>query len=160
MNDAIHSLPRAVIVDIDGTVALHALPDGSLMRAHHEYRLVSYDLPNPPVIDTVRALREAGLEIVFCSGRPIVDDRGWEVGRVTYAWLAEHVGEWALRSPLFMRGQGDGRPDDVVKTEIYERFIRGRWEIALALDDRPRVIRAWQALGLPVFDVAPESGEF
>ena len=70
------------------------------------------------------------------------------------------MGEWTARCPLFMRGQGDRRPDDIVKTEIYEAFIRGRWDVLLALDDRPRVIRAWQALGVPVFDVQPGSGEF
>jgi hypothetical protein len=143
------SRPSAIIVDIDGTVATHELPDGRLIRPHHEYRLVSWDLPNQPVIDTVRALRNAGFEIVFCSGRPVID-----------AWLFEHVGEWAARAPLFMRGQGDGRPDDIDKTEIYETFIRGHYDVRLALDDRPRVIRAWQALGVPVFDVAPGSGEF
>lgn len=153
-------LSPAVIVDIDGTVATHTLPDGRFIRGHHEYRLVPWDLPNPPVIETVRALHAAGLEIVFCSGRPVRDDNGWDVGRATYAWLFEHVGEWTASCPLFMRGHGDRRPDDIVKPEIYEAFIRGRWDVRLALDDRPRVIRAWQALGVPVFDVQPGSGEF
>ncbi|WP_285247737.1 hypothetical protein [Pseudarthrobacter sp. efr-133-R2A-89] len=35
----------AVIVDIDGTVATHTLPDGRFIRGHHEYRLVPWDLP-------------------------------------------------------------------------------------------------------------------
>lgn len=154
------SRPAAVIVDIDGTVATHTLPDGSLIRPHHEYRLVAWDLPNQPVIDTVRALRDAGFEILFCSGRPIIENHGVNIGNATYAWLVKHVGEWTARAPLFMRGQGDSRPDDIVKTEIYETFIRSHYDVRLALEDRPRVIRAWQALGLPVFDVAPESGEF
>lgn len=152
--------PRAVIVDIDGTVTLHVLPDGRLLRPHHKCRLVGWDLPHQPMIDAVRALHEAGLEIVFCSGRPIIDAHGWNVGHATYAWLVRHVGEWTACCPLFMRAQGDQRPDDVVETEIYEAFICGRWDIVFALDDRPRVIRAWQSLGLPVFDVAPGSGEF
>lgn len=153
-------LPRAVIVDIDGTMALHVLPDGRLTRRHHHYRAVAWDLPNQPVIDTVTALHEAGHQIVFCSGRPILDDGGYNVGAATYPWLAEHVGEWTLGAPLFMRAQGDWRPDDLIKAEIYERFIRGRYDVRLALDDRPRVIRMWLSLGLSVFDVAPCSGEF
>ena len=160
MTESTPRLPRAVIVDIDGTVATRALPDGRPIRAHHEYRLVPWDLPNRPVIDTVGALREAGFQILFCSGRPVLDLRGWDVSRATYAWLAELVGEWTSRAPLFMRAQHDRRPDDVIKIEIYEAFIRGRWDVGLALEDRPKVIRAWQALGVPVFDVAPGSGEF
>lgn len=154
------SATPAVIVDIDGTVALHVLPDGRLTRHHHHYRAVTWDLPNQPVIDTVRALYAAGHQIVFCSGRPIRDDDGYDVGAATYVWLAEHVGEWALGAPLFMRAQSDRRPDDLIKAEIYERFIRGRYDVRLALDDRPRVIRMWLSLGLSVFDVAPDSSEF
>ncbi|MGW3197167.1 hypothetical protein ACWDBD_21765 [Streptomyces sp. NPDC001118] len=45
------------MVDIDGTVAKHVLSNGTLLRGHHDYRLVVRDLPNPPVIDTVNALR-------------------------------------------------------------------------------------------------------
>lgn len=150
----------AVIVDIDGTVALHVLPSGHLTRPHHQYRAVAWDLPNQPVIDTVCALQAAGHRIIFCSGRPIIDDNGYNVGGATYNWLHQYVGEWARRAPLFMRAQNDQRPDDVVKTEIYHRFIRDHYDVRLAFDDRPRVIRAWQALGVPVFDVAPGSGEF
>ena len=86
-------LPTAVVVDIDGTVATHALPDGRFIRGHHDYRLVPWDLPNPPVIETVRALHAAGLEIVFCSGRPVLDDNGWDVGRAT------RFGRVLLRGP-------------------------------------------------------------
>lgn len=150
----------AVIVDIDGTVALHVLPDGRLLRDHHHYRAVAWDLPNAPVIGVVRALHTAGHQIVFCSGRPILDEHGYDVGAATYAWLVEHVGEWTRACPLYMRARGDRRPDDVIKHEIYETFIRGDYDVVLVLDDRPRVIRAWQALGIPVFDVAPNSGEF
>lgn len=154
------SAAPAVIVDIDGTVALHVLPDGRLTRHHHHYRAVGWDLPNPPVISTVRALHAAGHQIIFCSGRPVRDEHGYDVGAATYAWLAEHVGEWTLGAPLFMRAHNDHRSDDVIKAEIYEQFIRGHYDVHLALDDRPRVIRMWRSLGLSVFDVAPDSGEF
>jgi hypothetical protein len=152
--------PQTAIVDIDGTLALHVLSDGTLLRPHHEYRAVAWDLPHQPVIDTVNALRAAGWQILFCSGRPVRDRHGYDIGAATYTWLARHVGQWTLSSPLFMRAATDMRPDDLVKAEIYERFIRGRYEVSLAIDDRPRVIRMWLALGLSVFDVAPGSGEF
>ena len=58
----------AVLVDIDGTVALHRLPDGRRLRDHHAYRIVGWDLPNPPIIAVVHALRSTGFEPVFCSG--------------------------------------------------------------------------------------------
>ncbi|MFJ6138906.1 hypothetical protein [Kitasatospora sp. NPDC092286] len=103
------SRPRAVIVDIDGMAAKHVLPDGTLLRGHHDYSLVVRDLPNPPVIDTVNALWNAGHQIIFCSGRPERDDRGYSVRAATRRWLGRHLGEWADDSLLLMRGQGDRR---------------------------------------------------
>lgn len=154
------ALPPAAIVDIDGTVALHRLPDGRLLRDHHAYRAVAWDLPNPPIIGAVLALRAAGVEPVFCSGRPEFDDHGYPVRRATVEWLADHLGEWARERPLLMRAQHDRRPDDEVKLDLYEKGVHGRYDVRLVLDDRPRVIRMWLALGLPVVDVAPGSGEF
>lgn len=150
--------PKAVIVDIDGTVASHHLPDGTLIRDHHEYRVVIWDLPKPDVIDTVFALRDAGYAIVFCSGRPDIDDSFYNVRRATAHWLAQHLGEWALSCPLLMRAQGDGRPDDVVKREIYEQQIEPIYDVRLALDDRDRVVAMWRALGIICLQVAP--GDF
>lgn len=152
------NVPPTVIVDLDGTVALHVLPDGGLLRHHHDYRAVGWDLPNPPVITTVVALRDAGHQIIFCSGRPVHDDRGRDIGALSYGWLAKHLGSWALDCPLFMRAAGDKRPDDIVKREIYQRFIQDRYDVVLALDDRDRVVAMWRSLGVTCLQVAP--GDF
>lgn len=150
--------PRAVIVDIDGTVALHRLPDGRLTRPHHQYNAVSWDLPNQSVIDTVLALRASGYQIIFCSGRPIMDQHGFNVGEATYTWLAKHLGSWALQAPLLMRAAGDRRADDIVKREIYDAWIRDRYDARLALDDRDRVVALWRSLGITCLQVA--DGDF
>lgn len=147
-----------VIVDIDGTVALHVDPDGRLRRHHHAYERVGEDLPNHHVIALVRALAKNGHQIMFLSGRPEM------CGTTTRFWLSEHLGAGAGRAPLFMRRNGDHRSDDIVKPEMLRRAMAELDitfdDILLALDDRPKVIRAWLALGLKVIDVAPESGEF
>ncbi|MFI5702557.1 hypothetical protein ACIA78_21230 [Streptomyces xanthochromogenes] len=145
--------PRAVIVDIDGTVAKHVLSDGTLLRGHHDYRLVVCDLPNPPVIDTVNALRGAGHQIIFCSGRPERDDRGYSVRAATRGWLGQHLGEWADDALLLMRGQGDMRPDHAVKHELFNAHIRDAYDVLLALDDRDRVVALWRSLGIVCLQV-------
>ncbi|MFJ5740081.1 phosphatase domain-containing protein [Streptomyces microflavus] len=150
--------PRAVIVDIDGTVAKHVLSDGTLLRGHHDYRLVVWDLPNLPVIDTVNALREAGHEIIFCSGRPERDDRGYSVRTATRSWLCRHLGEWAEDAMLLMRGQGDMRPDHAVKHELFNAHICGAYDVLLALDDRDRVVALWRSLGIVCLQV--DKGNF
>jgi predicted kinase len=132
--------PEAVLVDIDGTVALF---NG---RSPYDMTRVHEDLPNPAVITAVRAMHAAGHRIVFCSGR--TDD----CREATQAWLAAHVG--VPYDALHMRITGDGRRDAVVKAEIFDREIRARYRVVGVFDDRAQVVRMWRELGLTVFQVA------
>jgi predicted kinase len=137
-------LPAAVLVDIDGTVALMT------SRGPYDWDRVGSDAPNPAVIAAVRAMHAAGHAIVFCSGRD-------EVCRAeTEAWLELFVG--VRYEALFMRPEGDSRKDAVVKREIFDSEIRDRWRIIGVFDDRQQVVRMWRALGLTVFQVA--EGDF
>jgi predicted kinase len=137
-------LPAAVLVDIDGTVAL--MGD----RSPYDWSRVGSDAPNQAVIAAVRAMHAAGNAIVFCSGRD-------EVCRAeTEAWLELYVG--VPYEALFMRPEGDSRKDAVVKREIFDSEIRDRWRIIGVFDDRQQVVRMWRALGLTVFQVA--EGDF
>lgn len=61
---------------------------------------------------------------------------------------------------LYMRQSGDRRKDDVVKKEIYENQIRGKYNILFVLDDRPRVCRMWYQLGLTVLKIGDPDAEF
>jgi predicted kinase len=133
-------VPEAVLVDIDGTVALF---NG---RSPYDMSRVHEDLPNTAVISAVRAMHAAGYRIVFCSGRS--DD----CREATEKWLGEHVG--VPYDALFMRVYGDQRRDSVVKAEIFDREIRAQYRILGVFDDRAAVVRMWRALGLTVFQVA------
>lgn len=138
-------LPAAVMVDIDGTVALH---DG--VRDPYDTTRYHLDNPNSPVIDVVRAMYRAGRRLVFCSGR----DEAFR--GVTETWLRKH-----LQVPfevLHMRPEGDKRRDDVVKLELFDKYIRHIWNVICVLDDRDRVVNAWRSIGLTVLQVAP--GDF
>jgi len=137
-------LPAAVLVDIDGTVALMA------DRSPYDWSRVGSDAPNPAVIAAVRAMHAAGHAIVFCSGRD-------EVCRPeTEAWLELFVG--VPHEALFMRPLDDSRKDAIVKREIFDTRIRDRWRVIGVFDDRQQVVRMWRALGLTVFQVA--EGDF
>lgn len=135
--------PKAIMVDLDGTLCLH---NG---RSPYDESRVGEDLPNYPVIAAVRALASRGYRIIYCSGRS-------EASRdQTFAWLHEHVQEYG---PLFMREEGDRRKDAVVKRELFDAHIRDEFDVAFVLDDRQQVVDAWREIGLTVFQVAP--GDF
>lgn len=142
------SLPRAIGVDLDGTLALKGdrdIYDGS--KAH-------LDTPNAPVLDVVWAMWREGYEIFFCSGRSD------EHRNVTVKWICDHVSldKQYVDSRLFMRKANDQRRDSVVKLELFDEHIRNRWNVRFMLDDRNQVVDAWRSIGLTVFQVA--EGDF
>lgn len=137
------------LVDLDGTVALREESDPAT-RSPFEWTRVGEDLPNRPVITVVRALAAAGHRIVYMSGR------SEECRIATGVWIAEHIG--VAGEALHMRPKGDHRPDQVVKRELYERWVKPVAEVTAVLDDRNKVVAMWRGLGLTVLQVA--DGDF
>jgi hypothetical protein len=149
MMDDMTDLPRAVLVDIDGTLALRG--DGPDVRRFYDWHRVGEDAPNPPVVELVRLIADAGRHrIVLMSGRDGV------CRPETEAWLAEHKIPY---DELWMRAPGDNRKDSIVKRELYEAHVAGRFVVAFVVDDRDQVVRMWRdELGLAVFQCA--DGDF
>lgn len=132
-------LPTAFIVDTDGTLANH---EG--IRSPYDTSRYHLDTVHEDVANLVINLQET-VYIIGVSGR---DERFREVTEDW--WLSKaHI----EADEFYFRPEGDVRPDDVVKAEIYENEIRGRYNIAGVLDDRGRVLRMWRAKGLTTFAV-------
>lgn len=118
--------PTCVLVDIDGTLAhMHN-------RGPYEESKVGDDHPDAAVVQLVQDLLAAGERVIVMSGR--TDGCRQD----TQAWLDRHV---APGLPLLMRAQKDGRPDSVVKRELFEKHIAGRFAVRFVLDDRAQVVR-------------------
>lgn len=129
-----------VICDLDGTLCdLNG-------RDPYDPSTCADDLPVAPVLDCLYAMNMAlDGEILFVSGR---EER---YRPETLAFLQKHT---PFPFKLFMRPTGDKRKDTEVKREIYERHIRGQYNVSFVLDDRPSVVRMWRYdLGLMVFQV-------
>ncbi len=132
--------PSAVIVDIDGTLAI--ITD----RNPYSHHGVLKDKPNVPVIDVARALASAGHTLVIVSGRS-------ELAREdTELWLARHLGV-PFEGP-FMRAADDDRKDAIIKKELYKARIGPIYQVLCVLDDRDQVVRMWRAMGLTCLQVA------
>lgn len=137
-------LPRAAIVDIDGTVALM---NGN--RSPYDWDRVGEDDPHEVVWAMVAGLDAAGYTILFVSGR---DGKCYEQ---TMEWILRHGAEYIPGRPFgfWMRPEGDMRPDTIIKREIFDAHIRDKWDVRVVLDDRPKVARMWRDLGLNVVQV-------
>jgi hypothetical protein len=92
------------------------------------------------------------------SGREDAFINGAEVRRDTVNWLAQHSS--LSDYPLFMRKADDYRKDDAIKEEIYDLLIADKFNVLYALDDRPRVLRMWQAKGITTLGVGTPWIEF
>lgn len=134
------SLPSAVLVDIDGTLALKG------DRGVYNFEHCGRDLLNEPVAHAVALLRKAGDRIILLSGR------GSEYRLQTQRWLAGHGVDY---DELHMRPEKDTRRDDIVKAELFDQHVRNRFNVRLSIDDRDRVVQLWRRMGLPCWQVAP-----
>ncbi|UUU28752.1 AAA family ATPase [Streptomyces sp. CA-210063] len=133
------ALPSAVMCDIDGTLALRG------DRGAYDFTRCEEDLLNVSVRGALRSFRSAdGDVIVLLSGR------GEEHRDRTESWLRAHDVPY---DELWMRAAGDGRRDDVVKAELFDRHVRHRFAVRVSLDDRDRVVAVWRRMGLPTWQV-------
>lgn len=132
--------PGAIIVDIDGTIAFM-----SLERGPFDWHKVGLDQPNLITIHMVKEM--AGwlkAQTLIVTGRD-------EVCRdETEEWLNKQGIKYAN---LFMRPAGDKRKDTVIKQEIYRELIEPKYNVFMAFDDRPRVIKMYREMGVKVIDV-------
>lgn len=139
------SLPTAIIVDVDGTIAK------MVRRGPYEFDRVSEDVLNGPVAEVVHGFKARNPHgvIIVLSAR---DD---SCEQDTRHWLTANDVPYDM---LFMRETGDKRKDAIVKDEIFETHIRGKYNIEFCLDDRDQVVALWRSKGLTCLQV--EYGDF
>lgn len=132
--------PKAIIVDIDGTLA-----HNNSGRNIYDYAKALDDDFDEVVGDIVFEYAKNGYEIIVCSGRE--DD----CRDVTEVWLEKHG---IVFTELLMRKAGDFRQDSIVKRELFDQHIRDHYRVHFVLDDRNQVVDMWRGLGLKVLQVA------
>ena len=142
---------KIVISDLDGTIALidHRRPlvEGKQKDWQAFYAGCVNDEPNLPVIETLRALKATGHDIIIFSGRSD------EVKQQTIEWLAKFDVPY---DNLFMRREGDFTADEKLKRQWL--YSLDRQQILCVFDDRQKVVNMWREMEIVCFQVAP--GDF
>ncbi len=133
------ALPSAVIVDLDGTLAI------MVARGPYDGAKCETDEVN----EVVRSIIVHQEHVVLMSGR---DE---QFRPETERWLAANSIRY---DELHMRLAGDQRKDSIVKRELFDTHVRDRWKITFVLDDRQQVVDMWRDMGLTCLQVAP--GDF
>lgn len=142
----VENLPAAILCDLDGTLALFT------NRGPFDTAKCEDDALSIPVYQTMQAMRTMYLQegkelhIILMSGR---EDK---FRPHTERWLQKHK---VYADHLYMRKAGDFRKDAIVKRELFDAHVKGKYNVLFVLDDRDQVVRMWRHdLNLVVFQVA------
>lgn len=134
------SLPQCVIVDLDGTIFDHGDE-----RSPYDGDKVYNDEVRNHVATVVRLLAADGYTVIFVSGREDIGKCRSETMRCIEDKLVG-LSDWEFL--YYMRSGGDHRKDYVVKAEIYDKFIKGKYDVFAIIDDRQIVVeKCWDELG-------------
>lgn len=138
-----------IVFDIDSTLANtdhrhHFITEGSPKNWDAFFEAAVDDTPITHAVTIYKALVKCN-SIEFWTGRP-------ERYRITTRkWLRKHIGSITESCVLKMRAKGDFRDDDIIKPE----FIDPTYPPEVIFEDRKRVVDAYRAKGMIVYQIAP-----
>jgi predicted kinase len=123
------SLPKAIICDLDGTLALMG------NRDPYDATESDKDTLNEVVANVLKTFSDKGYNILLVSGRE-------EIFREpTLRFLEKFAVSY---QQLWMRKAKDYRKDAIIKKEIFDREVAGKYYIEFVLDDRDQVVEMWR----------------
>ena len=130
---------KAIICDIDGTLAQRN------NRGPFEHEKSNDDNLCFEVYNLLKIYKSEGYIIIILTAR---QER---FSKITKSWLSKHNVIYDL---MFMRDNTDNQKDSVVKKNIYEKYLKNKYEVEFILDDRDQVVDMWRRdLNLKCFQV-------
>jgi predicted kinase len=123
------NLPKAILCDLDGTLALTG------RRDPYNASECDRDNLNEAVAGVLKVFAANGYSILLLSGR---DETFREP---TLRFLAKFT---IPCHRLWMRLAKDYRRDTIIKREIFDREVSGKYGIEFVLDDRDRAVDMWR----------------
>lgn len=149
-----------VVCDIDGVLAdpehrLHFI-EGGKKDWDGFFAAAKDDEPRPVEIEILRLFATSPLaDYGIC----LLTGRSDQIEEVTVEWLIRHNVPFDL---LYMREEGDYRPDTQVKPELMMRFLKDEEimpsDVLVVFEDRRSVVDQWRDAGFVCLQNA--SGEF
>jgi predicted kinase len=132
---------NAIVCDIDGTLA-HM--NGK--RDPFDWNKVDRDDVDEIIAERLRKHKESGEKIIIVTGR---DESCRDL---TIEWLNFYEIPF---DEIYMRPLDDRRKDSIIKKEIFNNFLKNKYNILFVYDDRDQVVNMWRSLGIKTFQVEP-----
>jgi hypothetical protein len=131
-------MKNCFLFDIDSTLAKKG------DRDIYDDTKLHLDTVIEPVKKVLDSLKDSYTIIIVSGRKGNIDCR-----HKTMRWLIHNSIHY---DKLFMRKEGDNRPDDEVKLELYKEICE-KYNVIGVFDDRKSVKRMWVKEGVFVFDV-------
>lgn len=132
------TLPNCVVFDLDGTLA-HINN-----RSPYDGKSCANDTVNESIASLFR-WASSFVEIIILSGRS--EDSKAE----TETWLKTNNFN---PKELHMRKLNDSRKDSIIKKELFDEYIKDKYNVVFVVDDRQQVVDLWRSLGLTCLQCA------
>ena len=147
-------IKKTIIFDVDGTIAdvehrRHFVTQRPADWKSFKEETVN-DTPVEWVCDIAKRHIARGDDVAFFSARN-ESQRG-----VTETQISEWIGNG--HKGLFLRPDGDFRPDEEFKSDLADKFEEFGGKIDIVFDDRNKVVDMWRARGTTCVQVA--EGDF
>lgn len=148
----------AIILDVDDTLVdskevLKFIPADLSREGWDKYyeELLAYPIKlNDWCVTILKAYIRRGFTILFVTGRESTKELIKHTLRtINLACGLDGFEDEDVQYHLLMRPLDDYSSSKDVKRTIYESFIKGRYDVSLAIDDELKNAELWKELGIP-----------
>jgi predicted kinase len=129
-------LPKAVICDLDATLALHQ------GRTPFDWSRILEDKPEPRLKQLLDLFVKNDIKILFLTGRTedALDN--------TVQWIYENIHLTENQYELFLRDNKDFSHGDDYKRKVYNDFIKDKFNILCVFEDSNKCVKMFREEGL------------
>lgn len=131
-------LPDCVLVDLDGVMAFNV--SGRSFWGKEAAKYIKDDAYDPCMVNLVNLLSETKCNIIFLTGRPNADG----IKEATIRWLDSLVAEYTL----LMRKENDYSPAPECKKNLYNEYIKNKFNVLAVFEDQTKNVKMWRDLGI------------
>ncbi len=144
-------LPNAVIVDLDATLCFNV--KGRPFYGDGCAEGIKDDVPCEKMIATLKSMKD--VFYLFVTGR----EETPEIATATRNWLTTYGFEKSVRDGnVYFRPEKDYSRGDICKKNIYETYIKGKYNILAVFEDSQKCVEMYRKEGLLVLQ--PNNGTF
>ncbi len=112
--------------------------------------MLEFDTPNRDVVGVIKALSSVNQDNIIITSARNERHRDVTMKQLELAGVEYDA--------MYLRNDGDFRPDDIVKAELLDWIITDGYMPTVAFDDRNQVVKKWRELGIHCYQV--REGDF